>query len=294
MSRVFVAGATGVLGRRVVSALIAAGHTVTANVRNDDARKAVEAVGASPTTIDLFDTDDTRSLGESHDVIVNVATSIPTGVRAARPAAWAMNDRLRTEASANLAAAMASTGSRYIGESITFPYVDSGDIWIDESFECSYFIGNESCRVAEDAAQGVTEAGGTGIALRFAMFFANDSGHVEMLRSMARRGLFGAIGQPDSFISWIHADDAAAAVVAAMVAPPGIYNVAEVDPVRRRDHAVAIASSAGRKKVRSVPKRLLRLGGDAADSMSRSQRVSSESFRSATGWEPKVNVVDCW
>ena len=166
---VFVAGASGVLGRRVVPALVAAGYAVTANVRNEAARRAAAAAGAATATIDLFDASATGRLGDEHDAVVNVATSIPTGFSATRRSGWAMNDRLRTVASANLAAAVARPAGRYVGESITFPYVDSGAEWIDESVERTYFWGNTSCVDAEAAASNVTNAGGHGVALRFAM-----------------------------------------------------------------------------------------------------------------------------
>ena len=121
--RIFVAGASGVLGRRVVSALVTAGYEVTANVRNPEAAARAERAGATPATIDLFNPTTTARLAGEHDAIVNVATSIPTGVSAARRSAWKINDRLRREASANLSAAMADVEGRYVGESITFPYV---------------------------------------------------------------------------------------------------------------------------------------------------------------------------
>lgn len=291
--RVFVAGATGVLGRRVVPALIAAGYSVTANVRDDASKRVLEVVGVNTTTVDLFDPEATARLGGDHDAVVNVATSIPTGVRGVRRSGWAMNDRLRAEASVNLAAA-AREGGRYVGESITFPYVDAGDDWIDESHPRTYFWGNRSCVDAETAAESVTRAGGTGVALRFAMFFADDSSHVQTMRSMAQRGIFAPPGRPDGRMSWIHVDDAAAAVVAALDAPAGIYNVAEPAPARRTEHAEAMARAVGRGRLRHVPAALTRRGGAAVDSLARSQRISSAAFTAATGWEPQRSVLDAW
>ncbi|MEL6891703.1 MAG: NAD-dependent epimerase/dehydratase family protein [Actinomycetota bacterium] len=292
--RVFVAGATGVLGRRVVPALVAAGYDVTANVRDATARSRVDEIGATPITVDLFDRDATTRLGDDHDAIVNVATAIPTGASAARRSAWAMNDRLRSEASANLAAAVARRDGRYVCESITFPYADAGDRWIDESQPRSYFWGNETCRGAEASASLVTETGGTGVALRFAMFFADDSGHVEAIRAAARTGVFALPGRPVDRVSWIHVDDAAAAVVAALRAPAGTYNVAEPDPVPRLDHAAALAGHVGRRRLRHLPGPVTRLAGPGVSSLARAHRISSRAFTAATGWEPRRSVVDAW
>lgn len=290
----FVAGATGVLGRRVVPALVAAGHRVSANVRSDAARRAVQSCGATAATVDLFDPDATYQLGDDHDVVVNIATAIPTGASAALRSAWETNDRIRTEASANLAAAVARPGGRYVGESVTFPYADRGDDWIDETVECSYFWGNESCRDAEAAAASVTAAGGIGVALRFAMFFADDSAHVETFRTIAKGGVLALPGAPDGFFSWIHVDDAASAVVAAIEGPAGMFNIAEPDPVRRADHAASLATAVGRRKLRLIPSPVARASGPGLTSLARSQRISSATFASAAGWQPRRRVVDAW
>jgi nucleoside-diphosphate-sugar epimerase len=293
-SRIFVAGATGVLGRRAVPALVDAGHLVTANVRSDDARRLVESYGAAATTVDLFDPEATRRLGDDHDTIVNIATAIPTGASAARRSGWAINDRLRTEAADNLAAAVARPGGRYVGESITFPYVDRGDDWIDERVATSYFWGNESSRRAEAAAASVTAAGGVGTALRFAMFFADDSAHVATFRTVAKGGVLSLPGAADGYFSWVHVDDAAAAVVAAVEGPAGLFNVAEPEPARRADHAAALAAALGRRSLRLIPSPVARAAGAGLTSLARSQRISSDAFASATGWEPRRRVVDAW
>jgi nucleoside-diphosphate-sugar epimerase len=293
-ARVFVAGATGVLGRRVVRSLVAAGYTVTANTRDDAAAKRAERDGATPITVDLFDSKATSELSTDHDAIVNIATSIPTGLSAGRKSAWTMNDRLRRDASANLSAAMVAIGGRYVGESITFPYDDGGDEWIDEAHPCSYFSGNETVRAAEQSAADVTAEGGRGVALRFGMFFADDSAHIDALRSAGRLGMFGIPGRPDGYMSWIHIDDAAAAVVAALDAPGGIYNVAEPDPATRQQHAAALARAVGRKRLRVISPKLARLGGPGLVSLTRSQRVSSGKITAATGWRPERSIVDDW
>ena len=292
--RVFVSGASGVLGRRVVPALVDAGWTVTANVRDDAAREVARAAGATTDTIDLFDRRAIDRLGDSHEAVVHIATSIPTGAAAGRRSAWAMNDRLRSEAAANLAAAMALVAGRYVGESITFPYVDGGDEWIDESHPRTHFWGNQSCVDAEAASESVTRAGGQGVALRFAMFFADDSAHVDAIRSFAKRGIFAAPGRPESRMSWIHIDDAASAVVSALQAAPGTYNVAEPDPVSRSDHAAAMARAAGRRRLRSLPNPIVRLGGAGIMSLARAQRISSSALTEATGWKPQRSVIDYW
>ena len=126
------------------------------------------------------------------------------------------------------------------------------------------------------------------------MFFADDSAHVELIRSVAKRGVFGIPGRAGTFGSWVHIDDAAAAVVAALDAPGGIYNVAEPDPATRADHAAALARAVGHKRLRLIPAAVARLGGKDIESLSRSQRVSSGKLTDATGWQSNRAVVDAW
>jgi nucleoside-diphosphate-sugar epimerase len=287
-ARVFLAGGTGVLGRRVLPQLLAAGHDVTANCRQPEVAARIESSGATPVTVDLFHAAAVQEAVDGHDVVVNIATAIPTGIRAGLPRAWGTNDRLRNEAAANLAAATPKSG-RYVGESITFPYVDFGDQWIDESVARDYSRATESCRAAEASALAAD-----GVVLRFAMFWAEDSAHNEELLAVARRGLFGLPGAVEAYASWIHIDDAAAAVVAAIGVKPGVYNVVEANPQPRSAHIAAIAAALGRRRLRTLPGALVKLGGPPFEAMARSQRVSSAALADASDWTPTQSIVDLW
>src|SRR5919197_900673 len=118
--RIFVAGATGVVGQRAVPLLVEAGHEVTAVARTPEKAAWLRSVGATPVSVDLFDAAAVTEAMAGHDVVINLATSIPPASRAARRSAWAGNDRIRTVASANLAGAAIATGAgRYIQESIS-------------------------------------------------------------------------------------------------------------------------------------------------------------------------------
>lgn len=295
MSRVFVTGATGVLGRSALPALVAAGHDVSAVVRSEAKAGQVRHAGAAPVEVDLFDVAAVRRAVTGHDAVIHLATNIPTGVGAATKRAWSTNDRLRREASSNLATAAVDTGAeRYVQESITFPYVDRGDDWIDETVECRYFWGNESTVDAEASASSVTSADGIGVVLRFAMFMAVDSAHMQTFSAMAWRGIWALAGTDDSYVSFVHVDDAASAVVAALDAPAGDYNVAEADPTTRGAHRAALATAAGRSRLRGLPRLAERLGGASMESLARSHRVSSAALTSATGWSAERQAVDSW
>ena len=288
--KIFVAGATGVLGRRAVPLLIAAGHHVTAVARNPEKADLVHRLGATPSWVDLFDAEAVRAAVAGHDVVINLATHIPSLTKASWPGAWSENDRVRTEISKHLVdAAMVGGARRYIQESITMVYADGGDRWLDETtpFGPSPFAG--PVKVAEANAARFTEpegVGRVGIVLRFAMFYGDGASHTADQLRLARQGIAPVVGRADAYQSMIHLHDAATAVVAALDAPAGVYNLAEDHPGTRQQQAAAIAAALGRPPLWLTPPALAKAGGWAGAAMSGSQRVSNRAFRDATGWAP--------
>jgi len=205
--RVFVAGATGVIGRRAVRALVAAGHEVTAAVRSPAKAALARSLGATPVEVDLFDADAVRAAVAGHDAVCNLATHIPPLARAAEPRAWAENTRIRTEGSRNLVdAALAANASVYVQESIAFLYGDHGDEWLDAA---STPIGDnrfaEPVRAAESEAKRFGDSGGRSVVLRFGLFLAPDSEQMLAMARSARRGISVYPGNADGFLPSIHA-----------------------------------------------------------------------------------------
>jgi 2-alkyl-3-oxoalkanoate reductase len=288
---VFVAGATGVLGRRVVAQLVGAGHDVAALARLDANVGLLKHLGAAPVLVDVFDPGALRRAVAGHEVVCNLATHIPSAARMGAPGAWAENDRLRRDASRNLVEGVLAAGAaRYIQESIAFLYRDGGDAWIDESAPIEPVANLRSATVAESQAARVTAAGASGVVLRFAAFYGPDSHNtLDMIRLAKRRVALGA--GPNAYWSSITTDDAAAAVVAAMSAPPGVYNVGDDSPVTRREFFTTLASALGVRPPHIAPAGLAKLGGAKATVMVRSQRLSNRSFVAATGWKPAFPSV---
>src|SRR5687768_4481220 len=101
-TRIFMAGATGVVGRRALPLLIDAGHTVTAVSRSLDNVDRLRQLGAEPTLVNLFDLSAVQRVMAGHDVVINLATSIPPSSRAVLPGAWRANDRVRRVVSRTL------------------------------------------------------------------------------------------------------------------------------------------------------------------------------------------------
>jgi nucleoside-diphosphate-sugar epimerase len=284
--RVFVAGATGVLGRRAVPLLVAAGHDVSALARSEARADLVGALGASPARVDVFDADALCHAVAGHEAVCNLATHIPSMARMARPGAWAENDRIRVEASRNLVdAALAGQARHFVQESVVFLYRDRGDEWIDESSPIDPVANLRSAAVAESNAARMTATGATGVVLRFASFYGPDSDSTLGMIRLAKRRIAAGAG-PDAYMSSITTDDAAAAVAASLLAPAGVYNVGDDEPVTRRQFFAALAGALGVRPPLVAPAGLAKLGGTKASVLTRSQRVSNRLFVETTGWKP--------
>ena len=287
--KVFVTGATGVVGRRAVPLLVRAGHEVTAVARTPEKAAAVERVGARPVRVDLFDVDGVRRAVAGHDAVVNLATHIPHSTTAMMlPWAWRENDRIRREASAILAdAALAGGVSRFVQESFAPMYPDCGDEWIDEAVPPHPARYNRSTLDAERSAARFGHAGGTAVVLRFGGFYGPDALHVPDLIRFAKRGMMALPGRPEAYFSSISHDDAASAVVAALGVEGGIYNVADDEPLRRRDFFDVVAAELGVPPPRPQPAWMARLMGSLGELLSRSLRISNRRFRESSGWAPR-------
>jgi nucleoside-diphosphate-sugar epimerase len=290
--RIFVAGATGVMGRRVVPSLVKAGHNVTAIGRSQKAREELKRVGARPIELDLFNAAAVREAVAGHDVVINLATSIPPVSRIFLPGAWRTNDRIRSQASANLVeAALTDGAARYIQESFAPIYPDCGDQWIDERMPAHPGSYNRSVLDAEAAAGRFTQQGRTGVVLRFAFFYGPDSPLTLQMVRFVRLGWAPIFGAPDGFYSSLSHDDAATAVVAALDVPAGIYNVTDDEPLRRRELVDSLATALGVQSPRLPPHWTAKLVGSLAETMARSLRISNRKLKAESAWAPKYPSI---
>jgi nucleoside-diphosphate-sugar epimerase len=284
--RIFVTGATGVLGRRALP-LLAAHHTVTAVARSEEKAAAVQNAGATAVRLDLFDPDAVRRAVDGHECVVNLATHIPDLAHLMLPSAWRENSRVRTAVSRNLVDAALTTGAvRVVQESITMMYRDGGDQWLDESTPFDdRAAATGPVQIAEAQAARVTAAGGAGVVLRFALFYGSGASHTESQLRLARRGLAPVVGSPTSYLSHCHLDDAARAVAAALTAPAGVYNVAESASSTITELRAAMAAAVGRRRLVRAPMPRALVPASTRYVVA-SLRVSSRAFVAATEWTP--------
>ncbi|NLU82239.1 NAD(P)-dependent oxidoreductase [Rhodococcus sp. HNM0569] len=290
--RIFVTGGTGAIGNYAVPALIAAGHDVDALARRDDKARLLASYGANPVRVSLFDRDELTQAFRRCDAVVNLATALPSTLSFVRTSAWERCQRIRTEGSAAVtdSAQRAGVGT-VLQESIAMMYRDGGDRWLTEDWPVDHFPVASGVHAAEANSARFTESGGRGVVLRFAMFYGNGAAHSEQFVALARHHLGYRAGCPDAFQSSIHLRDAATAVVAALGAPAGVYNVGDDEPMSKRAYTGAVARAVGATPWATGPGRAALLLGDRTATLTRSQRVSNRQLKDATGWSPRYPSV---
>jgi len=283
--RVMLIGATGVLGTHAVPLLLAAGHKVTGLARNNDRAKAIADLGIEPAIGDLFDPDSLATTLRGHDAILNLATRIPTGTKAASKKAWAANDKVRTEGSASLveAASASRDVQTIVQEGISFYYADAGDNEISEESPIEVTPPLKSSITAHENAARFAQDGRTAVRLRIGFLTGNDP-LTQFQFTVARFGGPLIYGDPNGWTAPIRPADAAAGAVKALTAPTGIYNVT-AGPIRKRDFGTVLAKAAHVRKARALPARYAKFLGPVAI-FTRSQRIVATKLTEATGWQP--------
>ncbi|MGH7287379.1 MAG: NAD-dependent epimerase/dehydratase family protein [Myxococcota bacterium] len=287
--RVFLAGATGALGRPTTRALVAAGHQVRGVGRGSAKADVVRADGGEPVEVSLFDTRALRSAMEGCDAVLHFATKVPAAVRITRRNG-AENDRLRRNASRCLVdAALAAGSAVYVQESVFFLYSDGGDTWLEEDapFHTSWL--NDSALDAERETARFASGGRRGVSLRFGAFYAPYARSTVDTARLARRGLFPVLGTGAQFLSSINVDDAATAAVASLDVESGVYNVVDDEPLRFREYVEVVGSSLGVTQRLRLPTWLTKAAfGEASHIFLTSRRVSNRRFRAAADWRPRA------
>jgi nucleoside-diphosphate-sugar epimerase len=289
--RVFVAGASGAIGTRLVPQLIDRGHQVIGTYRSSAQQAGqLTALGAEMIELDLLDPAAVRRavLETKPDAVIHQATALANasfGLKLDRT--FAPTNRLRIEGTdALLDAGRAAGVQRFVAQSFaSYRYAMTGGMVKTEDDP----LAPRPPKGAEQTNAAMTHVdeaftGAGGIALRYGGFYgaANDQ-----LAEMVRKRRFPIIGSGDGYTSWIHLEDAAAATVLALEhAGPAIYNVTDDEPAPARDWAPVLAEALGAKPPRHVPAWLIRLigGEDAVMGATRSRGASNAKAKRELGW----------
>lgn len=291
--RVFVAGATGALGSRLVPQLVERGHHVTGTSRSQGRAASLAALGAEPAVLDILDREAVREAVHeaAPDAIVHQATAL-AGLSDLKhlDRSFAQTNRLRVEGTEHLLAAGAEAGvDRFVAQSFTsWPYARVGGPVKTEEDPLDPDPPEdmrETLAAIEHVERASVAAGG--IALRYGGFYGSpDDAQLEIVRK--RR--FPIVGDGGGIWSFIHLDDAAAATVLALErGAPGIYNVVDDDPAPVREWLPVLAETIGAKPPRTVPRWLARLlaGEPGVVMMTESRGASNAKAKRELGWTPR-------
>jgi len=294
--RVFVAGGTGVVGRRLVPQLVARGHQVTATTTSAAKLGLLAQLGADGVVMDGLDA---VSVGEAvaksqPDVIVHQMTAISVA-HAGKPDfrhfdRWfATTSRLRTEGTDHLLAAAEAAGvSHFVAQGYASwngirqgGWVKTEEDPLDLLAGTAAHAGMEAIGHVEDV---VVKAGGT--VLRYGWFYG--PGAIDDLVEVVRKRQFPVVGGGTGYSSWVHLDDAASATVLAVEQQvKGVFNIVDDEPAPASEWLPYLAACAGAKPPMRVPKWLARLlaGQVAVTMMTEGRGFSNAKARRELGWE---------
>lgn len=300
--KIFIAGATGALGKPLVAQLRRRGHEVTGMTRSESKQQLLRDLGARPVIADALDPDAVaRVVAEADpDVIVHQLTAISAFNPRHMERDFAPTNRLRTEGTDHLLAAGRVVGvKRFVAQSFapwlyarTGGPVKSEEDPLDTTPPAQVRTTLEAIKYLERAVTGAdwTE----GIALRYGGFYGpgtsmglNPEGEqIEMIR--ARK--LPLAGKGTGMWSFIHVEDAAAATVEAIEhGKRGVYNVVDDEPARLSEWVPELAKALGAKPPRRVPLWVARIAGGevAAVMMSELRGQSNKKAKRELGWKPR-------
>ena len=289
--RVFVAGASGAIGTRLVPQLIDRGHEVIGTFRSSANAERLRARGAKPVALDLLDPRAVREavLEAEPDAIVHQATAL-ADVRFSRnmDRTFAQTNRLRTEGTDALLAAAREAGvRRFVAQSFASARYEREGGWVkteDDPLDPAPVPATRETNAAmRHLDEAVTDAGG--IALRYGGFYGAPN---DALPAPVRKRQFPIVGDGGGVSSFIHLDDAATATVLALEQDrAGIYNIVDDEPAAVREWLPVLAEALGAGPPRHFPRWLARLfAGEAAVMMGTEARgASNAKAKRELGWE---------
>jgi 2-alkyl-3-oxoalkanoate reductase len=296
--RIFVAGASGAIGRLLVAKLVAAGHEVTGMTRSEARAGTIRAAGARAALLDVFDAEVLRAamLEAAPEVVVHELTALPQRMDFRKKDLYTATNRVRTEGTRNLLAGASAAGARrFVCQSIAFAYRNDGapvkteDDPIIDNAPGAFASGVRALREMESAVLGAE--GIDGLVLRYGFFYGPGThyGSDGTIVADVRRRRMPIVGKGTGVFSFIHVDDAADATVAAVErGAPGVYNVTDDDPAPMSEWLPVLAEAAGAKRPLRVPAWLAKLmaGRETGDFALELRGASNEKAKRELGWQP--------
>lgn len=291
--RIFIAGATGAIGKRLVPLLVAMEHEVTGTTRSADKAALLRAAGAEPVVVDALDREAVIGAvrDAAPDVVVHQLTALPPLPGRNFDAAFALTNRLRTEGLDHLLEA--AGGRRVIAQSYTgWPFArDGGPVKTEEDRldPTPRASMRESLAAIRHVEAAVPAAGG--LVLRYGALYGPGTGLAASgeIAELVRKRRFPIVGNGTGVWSFTHIDDAATATLAAIErGAPGTYNVVDDEPAAVAEWLPDLASVLGAKPPRRVPTWLGRLAAGEAvvGAMTDVRGAANAKAKRELGWQP--------
>jgi nucleoside-diphosphate-sugar epimerase len=295
--RVFVAGGTGVLGRRLVPQLVARGHQVTATTTSAARLGQLEQLGAEAVVMDGLDA---ASVGEAvakarPDTVVHQMTGL-SPAHAGRPdfrhpdRFFEVTTRLRSEGTDHLlAAAEAAGASHFVAQGFASMNGIREGGWVkteEDPLDPGLTGGRHGAEAIRHLERVVTEAGGA--VLRYGGFYG--PGAIDDQVSLVRKRTFPIVGGGTGYFSWVHLDDAASATVLAIEQRArGVFNIVDDEPAPVSEWLPYLAACAGAKPPRRIPRWPARLiaGDMLVRMMTEGRGFANAKAKRELGWEPR-------
>lgn len=297
--KVLLAGASGVVGKPLLPALVAEGYEVGGLTRSPEKAAAIAATGATPIVCDVFDRRALASRLRSFqpEVVLQHLTDLPPALPPRKLAkAYEANDRLRSEGTANLVAAATDAGvRRYVAQNVCFLYAPEGGPTKDET--APLFLDppkpfDRSARVYQEMEATILDAPGLeSLVLRFGYWYGPGTAYASdgHYAKEVRKRRFPIVGAGGGIFPFVHIDDVVGATLAALKrGSPGIYNIVDDDPAPLREWLPAYAEALGAKPPRRVPLWLARLAVGSFPALMATQMrgAQNDKAKRELGWEP--------
>jgi nucleoside-diphosphate-sugar epimerase len=297
--RVFLAGASGAIGRPLTRRLVAAGHDVTAMTRRVERAEAIRAAGARPVVCDALEAEPlAAAVAEAEpDVVIHELTALPERLNPRKPALYEPTNRVRSEGTRNLIAAARAAGvRRLICQSIAFAYAHGSRPEVKDE-DAPLFLDapppfGVAVRVIQEMELAVLRAPSLeGVVLRYGLLYGPGTWYADSGSTArdVRKRRFPVVGRGGGLFSFIHVDDAAAATVAALErGAPGAYNIVDDAPAPMCEWLPAYAEAIGARRPMRMPLWLARLaGGPIARGIDTQPGALNLKAKRELGWTPR-------
>jgi nucleoside-diphosphate-sugar epimerase len=291
--KIFVAGASGVIGLPLVRRLVAAGHEVSGSTRGGAGAEKIREAGGSAVPCDVFDreqlVDAVTAAGP--EVVINQLTSLPPKFEPAKKGFYEANNRIRSEGGDNVIEATAAAGARrLVTQSISFLYEMTGPTVKTESDQTdtsgthAAMLGHERKALDDDRFEAIV--------LRYGLFYGPGTWYSRdgYIGQQVLKRRLPVVGSGAGIASFIHVDDAAGAAAMVVDRGTGVYNVTDDEPAPMNEWLPALAEGLGAKPPRRVPFWLASLlaGKQIATQALRGHGASNAKFKAEFGWRPEI------